>query len=265
MGTVVPAPSGLDPETAAVLAVAVRPELAGLKNIDVLDGPVRRCLHCDAFTTTFYKAHALRCPICKNATAGLDVETIATVLDLVLPILSPDQVRAVLRGSLLRLWERKLNRATIASAKDAASPLGRHVGPPAIAPLDRRPWQERFFDHVDRNGDGECWLWTGGTGAGRPRFQFRQHERGGYSAPAWRVAWELTRGEDPPDQLKRTCDQTMCVNPAHHERVGGDNPPCPDCGERSAKRGRGVRKDGTVRIRYRCRNGHRFAEVQASD
>lgn len=78
----------------------------------------------------------------------------------------------------------------------------------------------RFWTHVDRKGDDECWLWTGNYLRG-PSLKYG---RGGYglvtydkrSQPAHRVAWKLTFGEIPEGiQVLHKCDVRKCCNPKH--------------------------------------------------
>lgn len=74
---------------------------------------------------------------------------------------------------------------------------------------------ERFWRHVDRRGDDECWPWMGvrqPSGHG----QFAIATRPGKLTAAHRYAWTLANGPIP-DGMKvcHRCDHGWCVNPAH--------------------------------------------------
>jgi hypothetical protein len=84
---------------------------------------------------------------------------------------------------------------------------------------------ERFLKHVKKNGEDECWLWTGflersGSGAGYGKFQMGTKR----SMWAHRAAYELFVGPIPPGHVvdhvrKRNCHNRACVNPRHLEAV----------------------------------------------
>lgn len=68
-----------------------------------------------------------------------------------------------------------------------------------------------FWSRVDKSG--ECWTWSGNTnGRGRGKVWFE-----GRNQYAYRVAWQLERGEPIPDHLMacHRCDNGGCVNPGH--------------------------------------------------
>ena len=70
-----------------------------------------------------------------------------------------------------------------------------------------------FWDKVDKRGPEECWPWTAAvTSHGTPTLQWM-----GRNQTALRVVWELDRGKAVPQGriVKRTCDNKLCVNPAH--------------------------------------------------
>jgi len=83
----------------------------------------------------------------------------------------------------------------------------------------RRPYEQRFWDRVDKNGPihpvlrTACWLWTGHTmvnGYGH----FTSFGTG--SNLAHRIAWEITHGPIPNGlQVLHRCDVRNCTNPAH--------------------------------------------------
>ena len=76
----------------------------------------------------------------------------------------------------------------------------------------RQSLAERFWPKVDRSG--ECWLWTGATGAGYGRIR-----RGSKSEPmpgAHVVAWEMEHGPVPEGLIVcHRCDVRLCVRPDH--------------------------------------------------
>jgi hypothetical protein len=84
-----------------------------------------------------------------------------------------------------------------------------------------RTLAERFWRHVVRDPDTECWIWTGGlhwSGYGRLAI------KNGPNLRAHRVAYELLVGPIPEgldlDHVKaRGCERRDCCNPAHLEPV----------------------------------------------
>lgn len=73
------------------------------------------------------------------------------------------------------------------------------------------PVAERFFEKVDKDGAGGCWLWRGtilkdGYGA------FKLDHR---TVRAHRMAWYLTHGEWPELLVLHRCDVRACVRPEH--------------------------------------------------
>lgn len=75
-----------------------------------------------------------------------------------------------------------------------------------------RPLAARFWEKVDRRGEGECWPWTASLNAGgygQLTWQQRPH-------PSNRLAWMLTHGDIPDGLIVRhMCHVRHCCNPAH--------------------------------------------------
>ncbi len=114
-----------------------------------------------------------------------------------------------------------------------------------------RPWQERFWEKVDKSGD--CWLWTAGRfGAGYGMFYMR-----GDATPrgAHRIAFALCVRQPLADEvIRHTCDNPPCCNPAHLI-VGTHLDNMKDMAERKrAKRGQ------HNKIKTQCKNGHPFTD-----
>lgn len=69
-----------------------------------------------------------------------------------------------------------------------------------------------FWDHVQRGGADECWLWEGATtpfGYGDIKSHQRRHN-------AHRVSYELHKGPIPQGmQVCHRCDNPRCCNPGH--------------------------------------------------
>lgn len=73
---------------------------------------------------------------------------------------------------------------------------------------------ERFLSKISRQGETECWEWTGCKRGGYGRF--RVGGRKGKLYVATRLMWRLVHGTDPIGQLiLHTCDNPGCCNPRH--------------------------------------------------
>ena len=95
------------------------------------------------------------------------------------------------------------NRKTLAPLRERMRPLRRTIQP-------KKPWPQRFWDHV-QTGEG-CWEWTGARtqqGYGSVGYEGRTEK-------AHRVAWELTHGPVPAGMFVcHHCDNPPCVRPDH--------------------------------------------------
>jgi hypothetical protein len=73
--------------------------------------------------------------------------------------------------------------------------------------------EERFWRYVEKAGPDECWQWIGKIEkSGYGRFQV-----GGKGSPhlgAHRYSHQMATGETP-EVVMHTCDNRICVNPAH--------------------------------------------------
>lgn len=70
----------------------------------------------------------------------------------------------------------------------------------------------RFWSHVEVSNQFQCWAWRGvKTAKGYGRFSINKKW-----VPAHRVAYELSVGAIPHDQIIRhRCDNPSCCNPRH--------------------------------------------------
>lgn len=87
----------------------------------------------------------------------------------------------------------------------------------ALIPIGTRAvgsLEERFWRHV--NKDGDCWLWTAHTSSGKGYGRLGEGGKGGKYLHAHRVSYELHNGPIPDGYVvMHQCDNPSCVNPAH--------------------------------------------------
>ncbi len=95
-------------------------------------------------------------------------------------------------------------RQILAESGVETRPPGRKPDPLRIK---RRPQllQDRFFNHLEIEGDH--WVWKNTVPSGYGTFTLD-----GILRYAHRVAWYLTKGAWP-DRLRKVCDVDGCVNP----------------------------------------------------
>jgi len=71
--------------------------------------------------------------------------------------------------------------------------------------------EERFWSHVERGSDDECWDWQASL---LNEYGHGQSWDGEQVVPAHRVAYILEKG-DPDGYVMHECDNPSCVNPNH--------------------------------------------------
>ena len=79
------------------------------------------------------------------------------------------------------------------------------------------PFEEAFWEHVNKNGPNGCWTWTGSTlGQGYSQFYHGKS----LSRSAHRYSYILAYGPVPDGlDLDHLCRNRACVNPDHLEPV----------------------------------------------
>ena len=79
----------------------------------------------------------------------------------------------------------------------------------------RKSTEDRFWEKVNKDGAGGCWLWTAGVTKGYGRFW-----DGKRTVQAHRWSWEDANGAIPGSlDTDHLCRVRRCVNPAHLETV----------------------------------------------
>jgi hypothetical protein len=78
------------------------------------------------------------------------------------------------------------------------------------------PPEVRFWSHVERGSNDECWPWGGGRSTGG----YGRFFDGGKGVQAHRFAYEMLVGPIPDGlDLDHLCRVRHCVNPSHLEPV----------------------------------------------
>ena len=81
-----------------------------------------------------------------------------------------------------------------------------------------QPAEIRFWRHVIRLSDSECWLWTGGVTSNYGQFAGNERLPSGHPrmVKVHRFSWSLANGPIPDGlHILHTCDVPLCVNPKH--------------------------------------------------
>lgn len=87
--------------------------------------------------------------------------------------------------------------------------LKRHGDP--LAHAAKTTFEERFWSRVEKAADDKCWLWTGRTEISG----YGEISHKGKEEKAHRASWFLAYGAFPETCLLHSCDNRLCVNPAH--------------------------------------------------
>ena len=108
--------------------------------------------------------------------------------------------------------------------------------------------EARFWSHVDRRGDDECWLWTGSLNAkGYSQFKVGDTNVAGHRWAYERFVGPIPDGLTIDHVWDRGCTNRSCVNPAHLEAV--------------TNRENLMRGNGACAVNARkthCKHGHEF-------
>ena len=81
-----------------------------------------------------------------------------------------------------------------------------------------QPAEVRFWRHVVRLSDSECWLWSGAVTSGYGQFAGNERLPSGHPrmVKAHRFSWSLVNGPIPDGlHILHKCDVQLCVNPKH--------------------------------------------------
>lgn len=77
----------------------------------------------------------------------------------------------------------------------------------------------RFWSYVEKRGEDECWPWTGPSHhpPKSPDHKYGRIKINGLYVTATRYMYAVICGRDLSDDVDvcHTCDNTICVNPAH--------------------------------------------------
>ena len=111
---------------------------------------------------------------------------------------------------------------------------------------------KRFWSHVDRGADDQCWDWTGCRGG---KGFYGKFSVAGQPRRSNRVAWTIANQQEPGNLIIRhTCDRPICCNPAH--LVIGTHQ---DNEDDKGRRGRPVRN------LKRTKGGHTIASLHSEN
>lgn len=73
---------------------------------------------------------------------------------------------------------------------------------------------QRFWSKVKRGKADECWLWLGA----KLNVDYGAMVINGKKIGAHRVSYFLATGQQPGEMTMHTCDNPLCVNPAHLQK-----------------------------------------------
>lgn len=82
--------------------------------------------------------------------------------------------------------------------------------PEIIRPLTHGTPEDRFWRHVDKRSDGECWEWQ----STRDKDGYGNLRVGTTQVRAHRFSYQLLNGVTDL-LIRHTCNNPPCVNPAH--------------------------------------------------
>jgi hypothetical protein len=115
-----------------------------------------------------------------------------------------------------------------------------------------REAEERFWEKVDKDGPGGCWLWTGAIQHRYGIFNAGPGDDGVYRhVKAHRWAWVSLRGPVAEGlELDHLCRVAHCVNPDHIEPV-----------TQQVNLDRANTRPKQLAARTHCKYGHEFSDA----